>query len=294
MRGGACRARSKAGRWAAGGGQNATLATPAVNDRPVALTGVTTPVHREIVRPLRGVWSAVIATARQVAVWRLVVTGAAVVALAAVTLLVHLPTAVQLRDWAETASPWFPLAFLAGHTVVTVFPFPRTVFTLAAGLLFGPWLGVAAAVAASALSALTVLLLMRVFGWQLSRLVPHPRVNSLDERLRRRGWPVVVSLRLIPAVPFSVINYAAGASAVRTLPYALATLVGLLPGTAAVVILGNALTGDISPLLVLVSLCTATVGVALLIHEVRIHRRHHRDSLADRPADRVVTRCVGS
>ncbi len=54
---------------------------------------------------------------------------------------------------------------------------------------------------------------------------------------------------MIPAVPFSVLNYAAGASAVRVLPYTLATFVGLLPGTAAVVILGDALTGNVSPLL---------------------------------------------
>ena len=64
-------------------------------------------------------------------------------------------------------------------------------------------------------------------------------------------------MRMIPAVPFSVLNYAAGASAVRVLPYLLATLAGLLPGTAAVVILGDALTGNISPLLILVSLFTA-------------------------------------
>ena len=79
----------------------------------------------------------------------------------------------------------------------------------------------------------------------------------------------MLSLRLIPAVPFSVLNYAAGASSVGVLPYVLATLVGLLPGTAAVVILGDAMTGNISPLLVLVSVCTAAVGVAGLIYETR-------------------------
>jgi uncharacterized membrane protein YdjX (TVP38/TMEM64 family) len=63
-------------------------------------------------------------------------------------------------------------------------------------------------------------------------------------------------------------------------PYTLATLVGLLPGTAAVVILGDALTGNISPLLVLVSFCTASVGIAGLIYEIRTHRRHHRERLA--------------
>ena len=85
----------------------------------------------------------------------------------------------------------------------------------------------------------------------------------------RRSCP----LRLIPAVPFSVLNYAAGASSVRPLPYTLATLVGVVPGTAAVVILGDAMTGNVSPLLVLVSLCTASLGVAGLVYEARLLRR---------------------
>ena len=100
-------------------------------------------------------------------------------------------------------------------------------------------------------------------------------MESLDARLRQRGWPTVVSMRLIPAVPFSVLNYAAGASAVRVLPYTLATLAGLLPGTAAVVILGDALTGHVSPLLFLVSLFTASLGVAGLVYEIRTHCRQH-------------------
>lgn len=222
---------------------------------------------------LRGAWAAFIGTARQVALRRLALTTTVLASLVAVALLVPVPTAVQLRDWAQTLGPWFPLAFLAAHTLVTVFPFPRTAFTLAAGLLFGPWLGVVLAVVASALSAVATLILMRVFGWQVSRLVRHPRLDAVNARLRRRGWPAVVSLRLIPAIPFSVINYAAGASAVRALPYTLATLVGLLPGTAAVVVLGDALTGEVSPLLFAVSACTAAVGVALLVYEIRMHRR---------------------
>lgn len=198
---------------------------------------------------------------------------AALAAVVAVLVAVPTPTAVGLRDWAHAAGPWFPLVFLLAHVAVTVLPFPRTAFTLAAGLLFGPWLGVLLAVVASAASALVALALIRGFGWQLARRVRHPGMAALDERLRRRGWPAVVSLRLIPAVPFSVINYAAGASAVRPLPYTLATLVGMLPGTAAVVILGDALTGAVSPLLYLVSAATAGVGLALLAYEVRGHRR---------------------
>ena len=97
----------------------------------------------------------------------------------------------------------------------------------------------------------------------------------MDSRLRQRGWLAVLSLRLIPAVPFAAINYAAGASAVRAVPYTLATIVGLLPGTAAVVILGEAFTGNVSPMLALVSVCTGAAGVAGLAYEIRKHRREH-------------------
>lgn len=201
---------------------------------------------------------------------------ATIVILVAVAYFVPLPTALQLRDWATSAGPWFPLAFFVAHVVVTVFPFPRTAFTLAAGLLFGPALGVPIAVAASTLSAVIALLLVRTAGWQVHKLIDNPRVDAVDRRLRERGWPVVLSARLIFALPFSVLNYAAGASSVRVLPYTLATFVGVLPGTAAVVILGDALTGRVSPMLLVVSLCTALVGLAVLALEIRSHRRAGR------------------
>lgn len=239
---------------------------------------------KPVVSTLRAVRGAIVSTAIQVPRRRVVTIAVAIVILVAVALLVPLPTAVELRDWATSVGPWFPLAFLAAHIVVTVLPFPRTAFTLAAGLLFGPIVGVTIAVVASTASAFIALVAVRRLGLQFSRLVDHPRVEMLDARLRARGWPTVLSMRMIPAVPFSVLNYAAGASAVRTLPYTLASFVGLLPGTAAVVILGDALTGNVSPLLFLVSLCTAGVGIAGVIYEIRTHRKSHRQTPEPEPA----------
>ncbi|MFB1297457.1 TVP38/TMEM64 family protein [Mycobacterium sp. pW049] len=228
---------------------------------------------KSVVSTLRTVRAAVVATLKTVPRTRLAAVLTAIVILVAIALLVPLPTALELRDWATSAGPWFPLAFFVAHVVMTVLPFPRTAFTLAAGLLFGPVLGIPIAVAASTVSALIALLLIRTAGWQVSRLVSHPRVDAIDRRMSERGWPVVLATRLIPAVPFSVLNYAAGASAVRVLPYTLATFFGVLPGTAAIVILGDALTGRVSPALLVVSLCTAAIGVLGLIVEIRSHRR---------------------
>jgi uncharacterized membrane protein YdjX (TVP38/TMEM64 family) len=228
---------------------------------------------KPVVSTLRRVSAALTATARQLPRRRVLAIAVAGVILVALVVLVPLPNALQLRDWARSAGPWFPLAFLAAHVVVTVLPFPRTAFTLAAGLLFGPLLGVGIALVASTLSAVIARFLVRAAGWQLDQLVRHPRVDAMNERLQHRGWLTVLSMRMIPVVPFSVLNYAAGASAIRVLPYTLATLVGLLPGTAAIVIFGDALTGNVSPLLLLISSSTAGLGVVGLLYEIRSHRR---------------------
>lgn len=212
---------------------------------------------------------------------------AVIVILVAFAWAVPLPTALQLRDWATSVGPWFPLVFLAGHIVVTTFPFPRTAFSLAAGLLFGPVLGAVIAVAASTVSAVLAVVAVRALGWQLAALIRHPAVDRLDLRLRRRGWASVLSLRLIPVVPFAALNYAAGASAVRLVPYTVATFFGLLPGTIAIVVLGDALTGRVDPLLVAISSAIACVGVLGLVYENRLARRQRGAAQDTQPTERI-------
>jgi uncharacterized membrane protein YdjX (TVP38/TMEM64 family) len=241
----------------------------------------------KISETLRDLGCAIGAAARQVSRSRIAWTVVGITALVVLASWIPLPSPVQLRDWAQSVGPWFPVAFLIVHIVVTVVPVPRTAFTVAAGLLFGPLLGVAIAVIASTVSAVIALLLVRAAGWRLNRLVRHRSIDAVEERLRQRGWVAILALRLIPAVPFSALNYAAGASTVRLLPYALATLAGLLPGTAAVVILGDALAGHPSPLLYLVSALTSALGLTGLIIEIRHYRRQHRSvqrALGDEPS----------
>lgn len=251
---------------------------------PVTLSHVTGPATTKTTSTLRSLSRALGSTARQLSRPRAVGTVVGITVLVAVALWVPLPSAVQLRDWAQSVGPWFPLAFLVAYIVVTVAPIPRTAFTLAAGLLFGPALGVLIAVVASSASAVLALLLIRAAGWRLDRLVRYRAIHRADERLRERGWVSVVSLRLIPVLPFSVVNYAAGASAVGILPYTLATVAGLLPGTTAVVFLGDALAGHPSPLLFVVSLVTSALGLTGLFLEIRHYRRRQHASPPEEPA----------
>lgn len=201
---------------------------------------------------------------------RVVMLAILAAALVAVAVLAPHPAPQQVREWADSVGPMFPLLFFLVHALVTVAPFPRTVFTLSAGLLFGPILGITLAVAATTVSAVLALLLVRALDReQVAARLTHPAVQAVDRRLARRGWLAVGSLRLIAPVPFSVINYCAGLSSVRMMPYLLATFVGIIPGTIGVVVLGDALTGRTNPGLLVLSGVCITIGVIGLIVDAR-------------------------
>ncbi len=204
------------------------------------------------------------------------------VALAAVAVLAPHPAPQQIRDWADSVGPLFPLVFFLVHAIVTVAPFPRTVFTLSAGLLFGPALGITIAVAATTVSAILALLLVRALDRdQVAARLNHPAVRAVDRRLARRGWLAMGSLRLIAPVPFSVINYCAGLSSVRMVPYLLATVIGIIPGTVGVVVLGDALTGRTDPGLLVLSGVCITIGVIGLVVDARWGADRFNDAVAE-------------
>jgi uncharacterized membrane protein YdjX (TVP38/TMEM64 family) len=169
------------------------------------------------------------------------------------------PAAVQ--DAVRTAGMWAPALFVFLQVMVTVPPVPRTIFTVAAGLLFGAATGVVLAVTATAAAAVLAFWLVRLTGGGLvERFADRGPVLWTRRRLDRSGLLAVTSLRLIPAIPFSVLNYAAGLSGVRFTPFLLGTVLGTAPGTVALVILGDAVTGRVPPALLAVSLTGGLVG----------------------------------
>lgn len=192
---------------------------------------------------------------------RLAVT-AALLACIAVTVLVELPSVETLQSWAGTAGNPFVVLFWVGYVALTQFPVPRTIFTLASGVLFGPWQGVLIALTATTASAALSLLVVRglLGDWMAARLT-HPAVAGVNKRLEERGWLAVTSLRMIAGVPFTVLNYAAALTSVPLGMFTLATFIGSAPGTVVTVVLGDALGGDPDPLVIALTVVLAVLGV---------------------------------
>jgi uncharacterized membrane protein YdjX (TVP38/TMEM64 family) len=189
---------------------------------------------------------------------------AALVALAVALFLLRDAGLPDLRRTVQSAGLWAPLLFVLLQAVVTVCPVPRTFFTVAAGVLFGSISGLLLTVTGTALAAAGAFWLARLLGGRIvERYARRPLVAWIRARLDRSGLLAMVSLRLIPAVPFSVLNYASGVSGVRFPPFVLGTVLGVLPGTVAVVVLGDAAVGgNPHPAMFAVSLVCGLIGLA--------------------------------
>ena len=168
----------------------------------------------------------------------------------------------DVRRTVQAAGLWAPLLFVLLQGVLTVTPVPRSVFTVAAGVLFGAVGGLLLTITGTAVAAATAFWLARLLGRRfVERHLHRPGVAWVRARLDRSGLLAMVSLRLIPAVPFSALNYAAALSGVRFAPYLLGTVLGVLPGTIGVVVLGDAVVGGMPhPAMFLVSITCGLVG----------------------------------
>lgn len=189
---------------------------------------------------------------------------------AMLVLAYDIPTVDALREWSDSAGVWFPILFFGLYVGLTQFPIPRTVFTLSSGVLFGPWLGVILAIAATTVSGALSLTLVRFLGrdWFRQHL-RNRHLLSLDHRLEQRGWLAVLSLRMIAGVPFSVLNYACALSSIQFWPFVIATAVGSAPNTIAVALLGDALIDGFDYRLVAITAALMVLGISGLVLDAR-------------------------
>ena len=143
------------------------------------------------------------------------------------------------------AAALYGLAYAAA--VAASFP-GAAVLTIAGGLLFGAVEGTELAVGGATLGAVAFFLAART---ALRPVLEQPLLKqgagSLLERLRpgleRDGFSYVLALRLLPVVPFWLINIAAALTGVRLTAFAAATLLGIIPGGAVYAAMGAGIGG---------------------------------------------------
>ncbi|MFD2328491.1 TVP38/TMEM64 family protein [Cohnella sp. GCM10020058] len=179
----------------------------------------------------------------------------------------------KLRDWMLSFG-WIAPAVYIGLFVARPFVlFPASVLTLAGGLAFGTWYGMLYTFLGEIPGAVLSFLLARQVGLGFFKGRDDPRLRKLEGAMQRRGFPMVLMLRIAPFVPFDLVSYAAGAARVPLRAYVPATVIGTLPGTFAFCFLGASLTrGDWRE----IALAIAVFGAAMLV-PLLLKRRVRRE-----------------
>lgn len=148
-----------------------------------------------------------------------------------------------LAGWLDriAARPWAPLALLAIYVVGGIFMFPVTILIALTAMTFGPWLGTAYATVGSMASAAVTYQLGAMAGKRMVRSVMGSRLDRISRGLAKRGVISVVTVRIVPIAPYTLVNLVAGASHIRFGDYLIGTLVGMLPGIVVMTALGDRL-----------------------------------------------------
>ena len=136
--------------------------------------------------------------------------------------------------------PWAPLMFVSAFALATALFVPGSIFGIAGGVLFGPLWGTAWNLAGGTLGATIAFLLARFIAADWIAARAHGRLKTIFSGVEAEGWRFVALTRLVPIVPFNLLNYALGLTRIPLGQYVAATVVCMVPGTAAYAWLGYA------------------------------------------------------
>ena len=159
-----------------------------------------------------------------------------------------------LEAWRAEQPLRAALAFFAAYVAVTALSLPgAAVMTLAVGAVFGLGWGTLIVSFASSIGATLAFLAARwlLGDWVQARFAD--RLAALNAGMARDGAFYLFTLRLVPVLPFFVINLAIGLTRIRPLTFYGVSQLGMLPGTLVYVNAGtqlgriDSLAGIVSP-----------------------------------------------
>ena len=167
---------------------------------------------------------------------------------------------VNLVEWINGLGVIAPVVFILAYIIITVAFLPASVVTLGAGFVFGIPNGSTAEFVFGVARGSTLVFIGAMLGatiafligrfvardWIAKKVEGKSFFTALDNAIAEEGLKLIFLIRLSPAFPFNLLNYALGLTKVSLKDYVLGTT-GIIPGTVMYVYLGS-LIGDIAML----------------------------------------------
>ena len=150
------------------------------------------------------------------------------------------PEMPALQSWMKSLGFWGPLAYCVLFIGLTSVFFPESIIAIAAGTLFGFWMGLIWVVVAGTIGSLLIFVVARHLFMNPARryLQKHPKLLAFDKAAGREGFKLMFLLRLAP-LNYTLLSYLLAVSSAKLRPYAL-SCIGMFPGNITTVYMGYA------------------------------------------------------
>lgn len=139
----------------------------------------------------------------------------------------------RLLTWKQDHVLWSALIFFTAYVLVAACSLPMaTPMTFAAGYLFGFWAGLLIVSFASTIGATLAFLAARWLARDAVQVRFADRLSSINEGLNKDGAFYLFTLRIVPIVPFFIVNLAMGLTPIRARTFYWVSQLAMLPMTA--------------------------------------------------------------
>lgn len=137
------------------------------------------------------------------------------------------------------------ISFLLMMFQSVIAPLPAFLITFANAAVFGWWQGAILSWSSAMAGALLCFYIARIAGRDVvEKINKNFSLQKLDEYFDRYGKHTNLICRLLPFISFDFISYAAGLTAIKPIPFLIATGLGQLPATIVYSYVGSNLTGN--------------------------------------------------
>ncbi len=138
---------------------------------------------------------------------------------------------VAIRTAVQNYGIWAPLVFILIYIVATVLFLPGLLITLAGGLLFGALWGTLYNVIGAVIGSTLAFYIARYIASDWVTNKTGGKVKQLIDGVNNQGWKFIAVVRLVPLLPFNLLNYALGLTRIPVWDYIWASALFMLPGT---------------------------------------------------------------
>ena len=149
-------------------------------------------------------------------------------------------TAETVENAVASLGIWAPIGFVAMYALATVAMVPGSVFDLAGGALWGPYLGSVINLAGGSIGAALAFFVARYVARDWVQARAGPRTKGIVQSVDADGWKFVAFVRIVPIFPYNFMNYLLGLTHIPFLHYFAATIVFMVPATVVYTYIGHA------------------------------------------------------